>query len=171
MFPEMRRKDRALTKEEAYGILEKAEYGVLSTMGVNGFPYGVPLNYVVMEEKIYFHCALDVGSKIENIRKNANVCFTAVGYTEPLPEKFATVYESVTAFGLAKEADTALKRAALYKLIEKYSADYIDAGLRYIDKLIEEVAVYEISIEQITGKARKKVTKRNLDYLGHKEQF
>lgn len=171
MFTEMRRKDRAISKENVEVILAKAEYGTLSTIGTNGFPYGVPLSFVFMDEKIYFHCASNTGSKVENIKKNPDVCFSVIGYTEPLPEKFATVYESVIVFGTAKEVDADIKKAALIKFIEKYSAEFMEAGLRYIDKLINKTAVFEINIKHITGKARKRETKHNLEYLGCKEQF
>ena len=67
MKREMRRKDRLLTEKEAREILSEGEYGVLSTMGENGYPYGVPVNYVYLNDNIYFHCAADVGPKLENI--------------------------------------------------------------------------------------------------------
>ena len=41
----MRRKDRAITEEEIIALLNKVEYGVLSTVSENGKPYGVPLNF------------------------------------------------------------------------------------------------------------------------------
>ncbi len=49
MFKEMRRIDRKLDDQEAYKLLEEAQYGVLSTIGENGFPYGVPLNYAYVD--------------------------------------------------------------------------------------------------------------------------
>jgi len=156
MFPKMRRSDREIPQNDIDVILANAEYGIMSSIGVNGYPYGVPISYVIMNEKIYFHCAANTGSKVENIRTNPEVCLTVVGYTEPLPEKFATIYESVIAFGIAEEVEGEVKKAALIKLIEKYSGDYIESGLRYIDKLFDKTSVFEISIEHITGKARKK---------------
>jgi hypothetical protein len=52
---ELRRQDRAITEEEALALLNKAEYGVLSTVPENGEPYGVPLNFCVIDHCIYFH--------------------------------------------------------------------------------------------------------------------
>ena len=91
---ELRRKDRAITEEEAVALLNKAEYGVLSTVSENGKPYGVPLNFCVINHCIYFHCAVE-GQKIDNIKQNKSVSFCAVGNTEILPDKFGTKYESV----------------------------------------------------------------------------
>lgn len=81
---ELRRKDRALTDEEAIALLNRAEYGVLSTVNENGKPYGVPLNFCVIDQYIYFHCAVE-GQKIDNFKKDKSVSFCAVGNTELLP--------------------------------------------------------------------------------------
>ena len=96
MFYEMRRKDRLLTEKEAREILSEGEYGVLSTMGENGYPYGVPVNYVYLNDNIYFHCAADVGHKLENIKYNNHVCFTVVTNESVLPEALTTKYDSVS---------------------------------------------------------------------------
>ncbi|MHC4207121.1 MAG: pyridoxamine 5'-phosphate oxidase family protein, partial [Planctomycetota bacterium] len=66
---ELRRKDRAITEEEAMTLLSSAEYGVLSTVSDNGEPYGVPLNFCIIDHCIYFHCAIE-GRKIDNIKHN-----------------------------------------------------------------------------------------------------
>ena len=44
MNEKMRRKDRKTTEERAYEILKNGEYGILSTIGEDGYPYGVPVN-------------------------------------------------------------------------------------------------------------------------------
>ena len=45
MFREIRLKDRIVNGEKAIEIITKGSYGVLSTIGEDGYPYGVPLNY------------------------------------------------------------------------------------------------------------------------------
>jgi uncharacterized protein len=67
---ELRRKDRAITNDEAIAILRKTEYGVLSTITPDGKPYGVPLNFCYLDNSIYFHCAIE-GRKIDNIKKTS----------------------------------------------------------------------------------------------------
>ena len=49
---EMRRKERLADFQTAERILENAEYGVLSTAGSDGFPYGVPLNFAYDGKKM-----------------------------------------------------------------------------------------------------------------------
>ncbi len=150
---ELRRKDRAITEEEAIALLNKAEYGVLSTVTENGKPYGVPLNYCIINHCIYFHCAVE-GQKIDNIKQNNSVSFCAVGNTEILPDKFGTKYESVIVSGEVEEVFDMNKQIALEGLVHKYSAEFIDKGIKYIEGLREKTRVFKITINKLTGKAR-----------------
>ena len=150
----MRRKDRLLTDTETFSILENGEYGVLSTVSFKNEPYGVPINFCLINKCIYFHCALD-GTKIKNIKNNRKVSFCVVGKTEILPDKFGTRYESCIVQGLATESLGEEKQLALEGLINKYSKSFKAEGLKYIEKLGDKTNVFKVSIESISGKARK----------------
>jgi nitroimidazol reductase NimA-like FMN-containing flavoprotein (pyridoxamine 5'-phosphate oxidase superfamily) len=151
----LRREDRRLDDAEAMALLKRGEFGMLSTVDAHNHPYGIPVNFVVMEEKIYFHCATE-GHKLENITGNPTVSFCVVGHTELMPEKFATRYESVVVSGEARTVDDPVqKKNALRALVVKYSPDHIAAGELYIDKLIDKAAVVEITIANLSGKARR----------------
>jgi len=152
---ELRRTDRALSEEEARTLLEHAEYGVLSVTSDKGEPYGVPLNYCIIDNCIYFHSALE-GRKIDCIEQNRSVSFCAVGKTEILPGKFSTLYESVIVSGEATEVFNETKRVALEGLVRKYSPNFISKGLQYIDASKEKTRVFKIDIKKLSGKARKK---------------
>ena len=41
----MRRSERELSFEQAVEIMNSGSWGVLSTVGADGYPYGVPVNY------------------------------------------------------------------------------------------------------------------------------
>lgn len=153
MFTEMRRKDRQLSEEETKQILREGKYGVLSTVGENGYPYGVPLNYAYENGKIYFHGTAEGGLKTANIRFNPKASFTVVGKTELPPGKFATKYESIIAFGTVRVVEN--KKEVLEKKLRKYSADFMESGEKYAKAMLEKVSVYELNIEHLTGKARK----------------
>ncbi len=150
----MRRKDRQITDSEAHSILNEGEYGVLSTVSSNNVPYGIPLNYCLIENCLYFHCASE-GTKIDHIESNPNVSFCVVGTTKVLSDKFSTAYESCIVRGVASEVFEKEKLAALEKLIHKYSAHHIPAGLKYIEKLKGKTRVFKIAIDSISGKANK----------------
>ncbi len=154
MFREMRRKEKQLLMEETMEVLNKGEYGVLSTVGADNYPYGVPVNYVYHNESIYFHCAT-VGHKIDNIENNSNVSFCVVCDTEVLPAQFNTKFRSVILFGKAKEVVDKEKEEALLTLLHKFSSKHIEAGKKYMEKAWDQTKVIKIEIEHIDGKGKK----------------
>jgi hypothetical protein len=154
MERKIRRTDRAISESEARRILEKGEFGVLSTVSPDGQPYGVPINYACHGDVVYFHCARE-GHKLENLTANNRVSFCVVGQTEVLPDQFATKYESVIAFGKASELADDEKHTGLMELVKKYSPGFIQEGRTYINKAAHKTRVYKIVIESITGKSRK----------------
>jgi nitroimidazol reductase NimA-like FMN-containing flavoprotein (pyridoxamine 5'-phosphate oxidase superfamily) len=151
---ELRRKDRSMPASNAEDLLIRGENGVLSTVGADGQPYGVPLSYVYQNGCIYFHCALE-GHKLDNMAENPKVSFCVVGRTRILPDRFATDYESVVAFGGASEVRGGERLSALLGLLEKYSPAYIEEGKRYIDQKEKVTRVMKIEIGHISGKARR----------------
>ena len=152
MFKEIRRKDREIFSEDIEETLINGEYGTLSTISDNGYPYIVPLNYIYYDKSIYFHCAKD-GHKLENIKKNNKVCFCVVTDTQVLPSKFSTKYKSCIAFGTASEVTEDLKEIILTKFIEKYSRDFLDEGKKYIESTKDNISIIKIDIQHKTGKA------------------
>ncbi len=150
----MRREDRKISLAEGINILIKAEYGVLSMTTPDSKGYGVPLNFVIKENNLYFHCAPE-GSKLDYLRNNNKVSFCAVGNTKLLHEKFGTIYESVIVNGKISEIEGEEKRAALLLFVEKYSSEYISEGNEYIDRFYEKVKIIKLTSDSITGKARR----------------
>ena len=159
MQHELRRKDRQLTTEEALKLLETAEYGVLSTVNTDGTPYGVPLNFVLDNNKIYFHCA-GVGQKLDNIAHNNNVTFVVIGETEPVADvsSYSTYFESAIVSGKASiVTDAQAKRNILYVLTEKYLPENMDIFEKSLSGgMLEKTTVVAIDIEHLVGKAKKK---------------
>jgi nitroimidazol reductase NimA-like FMN-containing flavoprotein (pyridoxamine 5'-phosphate oxidase superfamily) len=154
MTHELRRTDRRSTEQEAWELLERGEYGVLSTISADGAPYGVPVSYCVVDGAICFHCALE-GHKVENIAADSRVSFCVVGATELLPASFSTRYESVIVVGRASELFADEKLRALEGLVQKYSAGFREQGLRYIASDGARTRVFRIGIDTISGKARR----------------
>jgi uncharacterized protein len=149
----MRRSDRAIPEAKAREILRQGQYGVLSTVSPDGQPYGVPVSYSYVNDAIYFHSALE-GHKIENLAANDRVSFCVVAKMEILPDKFTTRYESAIVFGKALELTGAEKKQGLAALIEKYSLDFLEEGMRYIETSAHKTRVFRIAIESFGGKSR-----------------
>ena len=76
MFREVTRKKQVLSKEEVVGLLKKQLRGVLSMLGDDDYPYGLPINHYYNEEDgcLYFHGG-KTGHKIDSIRKHDKVSF------------------------------------------------------------------------------------------------
>lgn len=151
---EMRRIERKMSDEKTKSLLKEGEYGILSTVNRDNHPYGVPVSYVVLNDAIYFHCAT-VGTKLDNILNNSKVCFTIVGRTRVLPDKFSTEYESVIVFGQASIIENENEKIQiLHEIIKKYSPDFLDEGLKYIKQAHEKTKIVKIKIDHFSGKNR-----------------
>lgn len=68
MFRPMHRKNQAISPEDCLQLLKQEKRGVLSVLGDEGYPYGMPLNHWYCEEdgKLYFHSGM-TGHKIDAI--------------------------------------------------------------------------------------------------------
>lgn len=150
----IRRRDRALEKDETLRLLEEAEWGVLATVDAGGWPYAVPVNHAVVNGDLILHCATK-GHKLDNLAFNPKVSYCAVTLAETLPLELATRYASVVVFGRAELlTDDTEKRAALQALGRRFAAAHPEAVDREIDKDLFRTAVVRIRIERATGKAR-----------------
>ncbi|MBI4775108.1 MAG: pyridoxamine 5'-phosphate oxidase family protein [Deltaproteobacteria bacterium] len=110
-------------------ILDSTNIGRLATMDAEGYPYVTPVNFVFMDKRIYFHCALK-GEKLDNLLREPKVGFEVdrpLAYLEVrfnpdrLPCRAHQFYRSVVIRGRARiVTDPALKTAALNALLAKH---------------------------------------------------
>jgi uncharacterized protein len=156
MFREMRRKDRQLNYADSMEIIVNGEFGILSSIGLNGYPCGTPLNYVYYNEGIYFHSATE-GHKIDNMENNEKVSFCITSDVEILSERFGAKYKSVVVFGKASEAFDSEKEEALTALIKKYSGQFLEKGKKYILSSKDKTRVFKIEIEHMAGKSNRQI--------------
>lgn len=150
MFRTMRRWKQQLTEKECIEVLEHEPRGVLSVHGEDGYPYGIPINFVYDGGKIYFHGAKQ-GHKIDALKKDNKVSFTVMdhGYLEA--GKLGLNVKSVVIFGRIRFVDDreeAIREAR--KLGLKYDpADFVESELKTKANVVQ---VLELSIDHMTGK-------------------
>ncbi len=121
----MRRHLQQINHDLAMKWLSEANTGILSVIDSEGKPYQVPLNFVVIENSIFFHCA-KVGKKLEAMKKNQNCSFCIIEKDVVLAKQFSTDYGSVTLTGVSNIVDNyELKKKALVELCLKYSKDFM----------------------------------------------
>ncbi len=156
MFREVRRSERELSRKESEGILENASFGTLAVNGDDGYPYAIPISYVFVDDKIYFHGA-NAGYKYEALKKNNKVSFTAVTKDSVDPAAFTTKYASVVLFGKVNilEGGEEFIEAGM-KIARKYSPDHLEGAMKYINASSGGFAVYEIEIDHMSGKSNEK---------------
>ncbi len=153
MFRDMRRNKQCLSEREAVEILKRNTSGTLSLLGDDGYPYGVPLSYVYEDGKLYFHSATS-GHKIDAIQNYEKASFCVVDQDEIVPKEYTTYYKSVIVFGTVRLVeDESRMREILTSLAMKYCAEYAQGISAEIEKFINNMAVLELSISHITGKA------------------
>ena len=153
MYKEMRRKEKAISKNEIEEVMSNAEYGILSTISEDGTPYGTPLNFAYTDDVIYFHSATE-GHKIDNIRHGSSACFNVVDSVMLMPADFNTQYRSVTVFGRISIVDNdEEKRKGISAIADKLSPDFHKEGLEYIQRAFNDMHVLKLEVEHITGKA------------------
>lgn len=155
-LPELHRKDREIPFEACEQILQNAEYLVMATAGKNGLPYAAPLSFVYFEGRIYFHSGMHKGHRASNLAENPYCSLAVVGKTQPVYTKnFTTYFESVIIFGkVSAVTDSARKKTVLSALAEKYLPDFMERAEHDITASLERTAVYEISLDKVTGKAK-----------------
>ena len=152
MFREMRRKNQLLSDAEVLRILEAENAGVLSLIGDNGYPYGVPISYVYYDNKFYFHSAKS-GHKIDAIIKNQKASFTIIEKNTIVKEEYTTYFRSVIAFGKVRIIeDEEEQKSSLLRLADKFNPGEITRHLEEIKKGGKALYMLQFDIEHITGK-------------------
>ena len=100
MFREMLRFKQQLSEEECIKILKKEPRGVLSVLGDDDYPYGMPMNHFYCEEdgRLYYHGGKK-GHKIDALRRHdkASFCVYDEGYRKE--GDWALNIKSVIVFG------------------------------------------------------------------------
>ena len=153
MFREMRRYKQQITTEDCIWILKAQPRGILSMIGDDGYPYGIPLDhwYSESDNKLFFHCA-KVGHKIDAINAcdKVSYCVMDEGYRKP--GEWALNINSVVVFGRMRIVeDEAKKREICTNLVRKFTDDeaYLEKELRVA---FPRVNCLELEIEHMTGK-------------------
>ena len=156
MFRELVRKKQQLSTEESIALLQSAPRGVLSLLGDDGYPYGLPIDhwYNAADGCLYFHSG-PTGHKVDALRRNPKASFCVMDEGHRKDGDWALHIRSVIVFGKVEFVeDHAAAIELTRQLSNKYTADaaYIQEE---IDKYGHEVLVFKLIPEHITGKITK----------------
>ena len=153
MFREVvRDKRQILDRSVCDEILEKASSGVLSVLGDNDYPYGVPMSFAYKDNRLYFHC-MPYGHKLDAMKQHDKVNFTIIETDNIVPEEYATYFRSVIVFGRARMVTDSQEKIELHDiLIRKYSPDFVEGAYEKFKDRIEMMGAFVVEIDYVSGK-------------------
>lgn len=151
MFREMRRHKQQLDKGICKEILRTSPRGVLSVLGDDGYPYGIPLDFTYEDGRLFFHCARQ-GHKIDAIKSLDKACFTVLDEGRRNEGEWWLCFNSVVCFGRMRMVeDDSLRRKALLAIGDKYFPEDYDTEAD-IARNWKNVCILELTIEHMSGK-------------------
>jgi|Deesub1362A_J573_1020465.scaffolds.fasta_scaffold00098_69 hypothetical protein len=153
---EMRRSERKMDKKGIDEVLVETLIGNLATTR-DGVPYTIPIQFLYepKDKAIYFHGASE-GRKIDNIKENPKVCFSAFQLIGLICADKACEYDqsfrSVVIFGTATFVKDADKKFEVLKgFMEKYAKDH-PAPIPVTRSMAARTTIIKLSIDEISGK-------------------
>lgn len=159
-FRKMRRFRQQLTESECDAILSKATSGTLALLGDNGYPYAVPISYVYVDGKLYFHSA-KTGHKIDAIRQHEKASFCVITADDVHPAEFTTYFRSVIAFGKIQIIESEDERMYAASLLGDRYNPGDKAGLqKELEKGLSHMLILRLDIEHMTGKEAIELVRR-----------
>lgn len=153
MFRKMRRFKQELSEEDCKKVLREELRGVLSVLGDDGYPYGLPIDFYYDEEtnKIYFHGA-KTGHKMDAIQNCDKVSFCVYDKGYLKDDDWALNIHSVICFGRIRPVSNTDE--ILEKLREMARKSYPNE--EEVEKAMQEsvhaVQMLELTIEHMSGK-------------------
>lgn len=150
-------------------FLQTAQTGFLG-LSSEDVPYVIPLNFVWLNDAIYFHGS-EEGRKGAYIGRNPQACFTvSESYgtiTSPIPALTDTAYMSVIIEGaLQSVTDINEATAAMQVMLSKYVPGYYDRSLakshlqRYISPSGSKTLIYKLPATSVTAKEKEVIPDR-----------
>ena len=151
MFRKMRRFKQQLSEEDCVRLLKEQPRGVLSMLGDDGYPYGIPLDHWYRDGKLYFHCA-KAGHKLDALAACDKVSYCVMDQGWRRDGEWALNISSVVVFGRMRLIeDEELKREICTNLVRIFTND--EAYLqRELASAFPRVNCLELTIEHMTGK-------------------
>lgn len=153
MFRELTRKNKQISKEECIRVLETETRGVLSVLGDEGYPYGMPMNHWYNQEdgKLYFHTGT-TGHRLDALKQYDKVSFCTYDRGFRKEGEWAWQVKSVIVFGrirIIDDPDTIVDITT--KLSHKFTQDeeYIQNEIR---QHAHRTLLLQLDPEHICGK-------------------
>jgi len=153
MFRDLTRKNKQLPHEECITILKEETRGVLSVLGDDDYPYGMPMNHWYNEEDgaIYFHCGKG-GHRLDALKKHNKASFCV--YDEGFRKEgdWALNIRSVIVFGRVEFIDDYETMNRIADALSRKFTDDDEYIAREIKNAGPRTLMFALVPEHMTGK-------------------
>lgn len=155
MFREVARKKQVISHEEMLKLLKEEPRGVLSVLGDDGYPYGMPMNHWYNEEDghLYFHGGM-TGHKVDALKRCSKVSFCVYDRGFRREGEWSLNIKSVIVFGRMQVVED---KQRAEELIRKLSCKYTD-DTDYIEREIQQALDHTLTLELIPEHMTGKIT-------------
>lgn len=137
--------DRKLSSDDAEEILRDGKVGILSVFGIEGYPYGIPMNYAYDRGLLQFHISSRDGMLLRSLKSNPKASFCVFEHV------CNSKYRSVIAFGILSIEDG--KKEIIERIIDKYvPKPYNESSKKDMDGKLELMHGLSLTIEHLTAK-------------------
>lgn len=153
MFRELSRKNKEISMEDCINLLKSENRGVLSVIGDDNYPYGMPMNHFYCEEegKIYFHCGKS-GHRLDAIRRHGKVSFCTYDSGRRDEGEWALTVKSVIVFGKIEVIDDMDKIIDITTKLSRKFTDDVNYIKSEIEKYAHKTLLLRLEPEHICGK-------------------
>jgi len=161
----MKSQFKITNQELITNILNNAKYGTLALCS-NNKPYSVPLNFVCVDNDIYFHGSIK-GKKMKILKENSFASFSVVEEFSMIQSYFSSTdnlacpstqfFKSVCIDGEIKIVDNYDEKVlALQRLMEKLQKEgkYKHLNDKVYTKMINATAIFKLIATSINGKIK-----------------
>jgi len=150
-------------KKIIYDILDSVEYGTLA-LCIDNRPYAVPMNFVRIDEYIYFHGAIK-SKKMKILAQNQNASFSVVENYSLIDSDFSSTkglacpvtqfFKSVTIDGVIEMVESRDEKAIMFEAIMKKlqpKGGYKPFSDEAYNKTLKATAVFKLVANHIACK-------------------
>ena len=153
MFRELIRQNKKLADEQCIEVLKTEKRGVLSVMGDDEYPYGMPMNHWYNEDDgyLYFHSG-NVGYRLEMLKKHDKVSYCVFDKGYLVEDDWAYRVKSVIIFGRVEFIED---KDTIIDIVTKLSRTFTDDEgfiTKHIENNLDRTVMYRVKIEHMTGK-------------------
>lgn len=154
---EQKKLERWLEPDECMQLLDSTDTFVLTLNGEDGWPYSVPLNFVRVDDCLYYHGGRK-GGTVECMKRDDRCTVTV--FSEGGYEDYGgnscdttTLFGSVVVRGrMSPVEDDEQKRIVLEALVAKLTPGKSSCPMNM--DTVSRTGVYRITMDEVTGKRR-----------------